>query len=188
MGRTRVQFQLMYNEIARRLLLKQEPSAIALSMGVHEDLVKRILRKPEFHKLIDTLQGNVLQPIDTHLKSEARNLRDEIDQAAFKSFDRLQGLLDTASSEAVVKDIAQDLLDRAGYVKTQKVEQTDFLKVDPLTASILISALDKEAEGRKTLGKRVPTKTAGNTEHPIAKRMKEFADRDANDSSKSPSR
>jgi hypothetical protein len=144
----------VYNEVARRLLLKQEVSEISQAMCIPEDALKALMRKPAFKEMLAQLQAKVYQSVDASLASDARNLREELSQAAFSSFDRLNTLLKTAASEAVVVNIAQDLLDRAGYGKTSKIIEERVIKIDPLEAEILTAALAREKEGREHLNTR----------------------------------
>jgi len=151
MGRTQVQFSLMYGEIARRLLLKQEPSEISQATCIKEETIRRVMRKPEFKETLALLQAKMYKGIDKTLESDARNLREELQQAAFTSFDRLCALQKTAASEQVIMNISQDLLDRAGYAKTSKIVEERVIKIDSLEAEILTSALAREKEGRAHL-------------------------------------
>jgi len=177
MGRTRVQFSLVYYELARRLLLKQDVPLIAQAMGIPEPTVQRVMRKPAFQAVLQQIQDKTYATVDQHLTSQARNLREEFETAAYASFDRLTHLLAKAESESVQMNVAQDLLDRAGYAKVQKVEAVETLKVDPITADVLVTALKKEEEGRRLLAQKVDlTKTASETEHPVARRLREAQD------------
>jgi len=154
MGRTKVVFSLMYNEIARRLLLKQELSEISQAMCVKEETLSRILRKPEFKETLELLQERVYRGLDQSLVSDARNLREEMQKAAFTSFDRLCSLQKTAASESIVVNISQDLLDRAGYGKTTKIVEERIVKIDSLDAEVLAAALAREKEGRANLNQK----------------------------------
>jgi len=176
MGRTTVQLTLIYHEIARRLLLKQDPPLIAISMCIPEDFVKQLMRRPAFREVLAQLEQRAFDPIDTALKNQARNLRDDIDRAAANSFDRLTKLLQTTTTEGIIRDIGQDFLDRAGYGKIQKVEQTEVLQIDPITADVLVTALKREQEGKAALGDRIPVKPSSEADHPIKRRMQEFDD------------
>ena len=151
MGRSKVVFNLVYNEVARRLLLKQETSEISQAMCVPETALATLIRKPAFQAVLQELQTKMYKGVDSTLASDARNLRDELQQAAFTSFDRLVALQKSAASESVVVNISQDLLDRAGYGKTSKIVEERIVRIDTLEAEILTSALAREKEGRELL-------------------------------------
>lgn len=151
MSRNRVQFSLIYNEVARRLLLKQELGEIAQAMCIREESLKTMMLRPAFKELLAELQKTIYRPIDQGLVSDARNLREELQGAAFTSFDRLLALQKSAASEQVIMNISQDLLDRAGYAKTSKIIEERTVRIDPLDAEVLVSALAREKEGREHL-------------------------------------
>jgi len=154
MSKTRAVLSLTYNEIARRLLLKQEPSEIAQAMLIHEDQVKRAMLRPDFKEILQRLQDKMYSGVDRTLASDARNLREELQGAAFASFDRLVELQRTAASESVIVNISQDLLDRAGYGKTTKLVEEHTIRIDPLDAEVLTAALAREKEGRALMASK----------------------------------
>jgi hypothetical protein len=149
MSRPKVVFNVIYHEIARRLLMKQEVSEIAQATLIPEDRLMALMRRPAFKELLEKLTAKKYEGIDQTINSDARNLREELNEAAFASFDRLVQLQRCAASESLVANISQDILDRAGFGKQTKVEETRIFKIDSLDAEILAGALEKERVGRE---------------------------------------
>jgi hypothetical protein len=162
--KTRVETSIISHEVARRLLLKQPMEEIAQAMGIAEKTLQNHIRKPAFQTLLNTLQEQMYRPVDRTLGDKQRNLTEEISQAAFKSFDRLNALLD-AASEQTRMHVAQDILDRAGYGKKQIVQTEGTLKIDTLDAQILLQALDADKRARERVSLD-PSALSG-TPHPM---------------------
>jgi len=162
--------EVTYQEVARRLLLKQSEDDICQQTGISLPALHGIMNRKDFQFLFRDLQTKLYKPIDDHLAEGTRNLRDEIEKASFDSFDRLMLLLKNSSSEAIAKDVAQDMLDRAGYGKKVDDNKT-VINIGTLEASVLVEALKKEDEGAKRLGLKPAlelTKTVG--EHATERR------------------
>lgn len=149
----RLSLEVVYHEVARRLLLKQTEDAICQEMGFSRPALLGIMNRDDFKHIFYDLQSKTYAPIDQQLQLQSRNLRDEIQQACFESYDRLMSLLKTSASESIVKDVAQDMLDRGGYGKKVEDNRT-VINIGVLEASILTEALKKEDEGRKLLGEK----------------------------------
>jgi len=150
-GHTRVEFELLYHEVARRLLLKQNVEEIALASGLHKDTVINLMRRPRFRTILDELREKAYRPLDKQIEANKRNIKQEIQDVAGESLDRLKHLLVAASSETLSADIAKDFLDRAGFGKQLVAKDEITIKVDELTASILATALQRERQGRERL-------------------------------------
>lgn len=146
----KLMLEVTYQEVARRLLLKQSEDDISQQMGISMTALHGIMNRKDFQFLFHDLQTKLYKPIDERLSQETRNLRDEIEKAAFDSFDKLLLLLKNSSSEAIAKDVAQDMLDRAGYGK--QAEAKTVINIGALEASVLVEALKKEEQGAKRLG------------------------------------
>lgn len=169
---SRIMHELTFHEMARRLLLKQSAEQISQAMGIKLDIVKRTLRKKEFKKVAMDLQEATYRGLDQELKDDARDLRSEIQEAAFDSFDRLKELLHYGAGEAVVTNIAHDFLDRAGYGKQKSDAPAVNIIVNPIDADILATALDTERKGRERLEKKGDLNLAKLPEdlnHPLTK-------------------
>ena len=156
MRKHRAVYNLLYQEIARRLLLHQEPPDISQAMAIPVDLIERILRRDDFIHLLNQLSAVKFAEADRLIEGEGRNLRADMEKAAVGSFDRLLQLQQTASSETLIAHISMDFLDRAGYSKVQKVETTQAIHIDALTAEVLTAALKREEQGRLALAGRDP--------------------------------
>jgi hypothetical protein len=145
-----VRTELIYHEIARRLLLKQDESEICQAMQLPQKSLDHIQKRPDFRILVDQLRDKAYRGVDKTINESARSLTEKIAEVAVESFDRLQALLRTANSPTLIKDIAQDFLDRAGYAKTQPLNQT-VVNIGTLEASVLTDALKREREARERL-------------------------------------
>jgi hypothetical protein len=106
--------------------------------------------------------------VDRTLEDKGRDLNAEIQRAAFKSFDRLEKLLEAASSEQVVMHIAQDMLDRAGYSKKLQVQTETNIHIDPLDAQILLETLTADAKARKA--REANPESLKGVPHPLTER------------------
>jgi len=168
---TKVETSIISHEIARRLLLKQSMEDISQAMAIELKTLQAHVRRGPFKALLDQLQSKLYRPTDQALADKGRNLKEEINLAAIKSFDRLTQLLEAASSEAVVMHVAQDMLDRAGYAKKQVVETEATLRIDPIDAGILMEALATDKAARERI-KQNPDVLKG-TPHPLAGKIEE---------------
>lgn len=190
MGRTRAQLSITYHEIARRLLLKQETSLIAQAMCIPEETIKTVMRRPSFTAYLSELETRLFQTTDQGIADKSRNLREELEAAAYKSFDKLKDLLEMASTESLQANIAQDLMDRAGYGRTQKVETEQVIHIDPITADVLLSSIRKEKEARATLGGKEPelVKSPAELDHPVTAQARLLAEQEKRESSSDPTK
>ena len=150
----RVEYTLLYHEMARRVLMKQTPEKIASAMALPLDRVKRYLRNKRFLQVVDEVRDKTYRDMDSQLAGEKRNLREELTAAAEKSFDVLRGLLDTAASETLRAKIAMDFLDREGSAAPRRTEGTAAMQIGTLEASIIQQTLVLGSEGEKLLKDR----------------------------------
>ena len=150
---SRLTLEVVYHEVARRLLLKQTEDAICQDMGITRPALLGVMNRGDFKQIFYDLQAKSYAPIDQQLQLQTRNLRDEIQQAGFESYDRLMALLRTSASETIVKDVAQDMLDRGGYGKKVEDNRT-VINIGVLEACAITEALKKEEEGKKLLGEK----------------------------------
>ncbi len=120
-------------------------------MGYNPQTLKHSIRRPFFQNILQELRDEAYQPLDHDIRKRVRNLREEIAEAAVESFDRLINLLRSTNNEALIRDIAQDFLDRAGYSKTSKVEVEETFKISPEDMEQIRSALIKEKEASERL-------------------------------------
>jgi aminopeptidase-like protein len=159
-----VVLELVYNEMARRLMMKQTPTDIALAMGLKVASVERTLRHPNFKAALEKLQATIYAPTDKQLADGQRNIREEILTASYRSFDRLKQLLENAVKEETIMHVAQDMLDRAGFTKKIQSTEEHIIKINPLDADILAAALDRERKGQALAASKEEN---GSLVHPI---------------------
>jgi len=173
MARTRAELSITYHEIARRLLLKQDTALIAQSMCLPEESIKRIMRRPSFTDYLKQLEDKAYGQVDQRVADRARNMKEELEAASWEAFDKLKALLSYASAEALQVNIAQDLMDRAGHGRTQKVSSEVAFNVDSITADVLLTSLRKEEAARKALEERgapALVKAPIDLDHPVVKK------------------
>jgi hypothetical protein len=152
-SRLKLTFQVTYHEIARRILLKQSEADICQQMGLSLPTLQGITRRKEFLDVFEPLRAKAFEAVDAQIEHQGRDLRDEIKLACEESFDRLMMLLRISNNDAIMKDIAQDMLDRGGY--GAKVEaQAPTIVVNALDASVLMDALNKAREGKALLANK----------------------------------
>ena len=152
-GNSKVVLSLTYNEVARRLIMHQTPEEIAQAMALKLETLKAMMRRPDFMETLEKVRAKAYQGVDKNLENDARNIRQEIIDAAAPSFDRLKTLLDHAASEGVRMHVAQDLLDRSGHGKAPEKEPQVNITINPIEADIIATALKKEKDGRERLEK-----------------------------------
>ena len=143
--------ELTYHEVARRLLLKQQPREIAEAMHMRIEALNTMLKRREFRCVFDALSARAHEPLDQAIDQRSRNIRREIEDHAAFAFDKLKDLLSGAHSEVVQKDIAQDFLDRAGFAAAAPTQPQIQVVINPLEAEVIASALDRERQGRERL-------------------------------------
>lgn len=143
-----VRLELTYHEIARRLLLKQQDEEICQAMGLKATSLKNLTKRPDFRAIIDELRQRSYENVDGSIKAQATDLTTRIKQDATESYDRLLALLRSSASESIVRDVAQDLLDRAGYGRAEK-EVKATIQIGPLETSVLVDALRREREAHE---------------------------------------
>jgi len=181
MGKPRIVHTLTYHEMARRLLRHQTSEEIASAMSMPLDTVKRIMQKPAFKKVCLDLQEKRFEDVDRELKAEARNLHQELKQQAVKAYDLLKDMMTSAAHEGLRVNIAQDLMDRAGYRRTPEERPTVVMNINPIDADVLATALAKEQKGRKALEiKELPVQSARDLDHPVTRLVKQV-ERDERD-------
>lgn len=174
-NKPRVLVDLMYGEIARRLMLHQDVEQISQSMSLELGTVKAILSRPDFKEKMRELEGKAYEGLDQTLKDDARNIRKQIADAAQESFDRLKLLLANAAAEGIQMKVAQDLLDRAGFGRPQETAPRQVFIINPIDADVITTALRKEAEGIQRLEgiHKILLKTPETLEHPMKEHDKE---------------
>lgn len=149
----KVVLSLTYNEVARRLIMHQTPEEIAQAMALQVGTLKAMMRRPDFIETLEKVRGKAYEGVDKTIESDARNIRQDIIDAAAPSFDRLKMLLDHAASEGVQMHVAQDFLDRAGHGKAPEKEPQIQITINPIEADVIATALEKEKAGRQRLEK-----------------------------------
>ncbi len=158
---------ITYNEVAHRILRHQEPEQIALSMGLRVDSVKQILQKKNFKTKIALLQEKQYGTLNQELEASGRDLRKELDAQAYKAFDALTILMETAANEGVRTNIAQDFMDRAGYERKPKEAPQLTVNIHPIDADVIATALKTAASGRaKLIDKGVLVQKAAEVKRP----------------------
>jgi hypothetical protein len=144
----KARLELVYHELARRMLLRQTDDEIGQHMGLKTQSVKRIQDNPQFREVLESLRDKSYQGLDRSIENKAKSMIERITEAADESYDRLRVLLKTSSSEQIVRDVAQDFMDRAGYGKATPTNQTT-VNIGSLEASVLMDALRREREARE---------------------------------------
>lgn len=144
----KARLELVYHEMARRMLLRQTDEEIAQHMGLKHQSVKRIQENPQFREVLESLRDKAYQGLDRAIENKAKSMVERISEAADESYTRLLVLLKTSQSEQVVRDVAQDFMDRAGFGKAQPTNQTT-VNIGSLEASVLMDALRREREARE---------------------------------------
>ena len=147
----RLVLELTYHEIARLVLLHQTPEQICQRTGLSYTAVTGIMRRSEFKLIYEKLRTKNFEPIDDLLEKQTRDIAEEIKNSAAESFDRLMTLLRSSSSETIQRDVAQDLLDRAGHGKKAADTPPVTINIGTLEAEVLIDALKREQEARERL-------------------------------------
>ena len=148
---TEIQYDLTYHELARRLLLHQTITQIAKDMNLATDLVLRLQQKEDFKRVYAHLRDSMYSDLDRDMKGEANSIREQIAVQAGKSMEVLTDLLASCASQTLRVNIAQDMLDRAGYSKQPQTPQQVSILINPIDASALVTALNKETEGQLRL-------------------------------------
>lgn len=138
-----VRLELIYHEIARMVLLHRSDEEIAQRTGLKPKGIKSILQKPDFRQILDALRTNSFVSTDKTIENQNEDLATRIRADATESYDRLLSLLRGSQSESIQRDVAQDLLDRAGYAKQDK-SQAPVIVFGPMEAGALIEALKRE--------------------------------------------
>lgn len=150
--KTKVEFELVYHELARRLLLGQSVPEAAQAMRLSVERVQQLTHNKRLRAVLAELRDSQYRETDRAMREEGRNLREEIRDAAEDSFDALRVLLTTASQEGVKVKIAQDFLDRAGYNEPE-AEAAVIVNINTTDAQVLAEALRVEKAGLKRLKK-----------------------------------
>ena len=152
-GNSKVVLDLTYNEVARRLLMHQTPEAIAQKMALKLSTLTQMMRRGDFRVVLEKVREKTYEGVDENLKSDARDIRQEIEDQQGPSMDRLTALLEHAASEGVQKDIAQDFLDRGGHGRAPEKSPQIQITINPIEADVIAEALHKEKQGRARLEK-----------------------------------
>lgn len=101
-----------HSEIARRLVLGQTQSNICRELGMSTSRMSMIVNSPLFK--LEVLK------LERERDSNTVDVTKQIREAAPDCLDVLQRVMYTSKSERLKVDIAQDILDRAGYNAIQK--------------------------------------------------------------------
>lgn len=170
---TRVVLSIVYHEMARRILLRQTPEEIAQAMGIPLSTVRQILAREDLKTVVAELRDRQWEHFDREQAAEARDLRAEISKASEESFDRLLSVLRSSGEEKHVINVAQDMLDRAGYGKRAEAASTTNVYINPIDASVIVDTLKKEAEGasRNTPPEELAKHPKDLDEHPLLQRQ-----------------
>ena len=155
----KARLDLVYHEIARRMLLKQTDEEIAIHSGLKLASVKRMQDNPQFREILEALRNKAYAGVDRAIEGKTKSMVERLSEAADESYDRLRVLLKTSSSEQIVRDVAQDFMDRAGFGKAQP-QNTTTVNIGTLEASVLMDALKREREARALQGDKDPLKLA----------------------------
>jgi hypothetical protein len=174
----RARLELLHHEIARRLLLKQSDEEISQATGLKLATVKRTQEHPEFRDLLDRLRDKHYVGVDAVIGEKVKSITEQLQGVAQESFNRLEALL-KSSSETIVRDVAQDFLDRAGYAKATPAMQT-VVNIGTLEAGILVDALKREREARTLQGDKDLLKLA----KPISEHANERRDNASEESAR----
>jgi len=162
-----------YHEVARRILLGQEPNEIAEQMRIPHDRVEQILKRPKFKTLLEELRSNQYEEFDEALKAKTRDIQGEIEEECAASLDRLRTLAKEAASETVRMHIDQDFLDRGGFGKKSQ-EPTTLVQINQTDAIVIATALKKDKAGQERLkGEEELAKTPDKLNHPLLKEANE---------------
>jgi len=154
----KARMELLHHEVVRRLLLKQSDEEIAQHTGLKLSTVKRMQDHPEFRDLLVKMRDKHYAGVDAVIGEKAQSMTEQLQGVAQDSFNRLKALLGS-SSEAIVRDVAQDFLDRAGFGKAAPAPQT-IIHIGPLEAEVIAGSLKREREARELQGNKDPLKLA----------------------------
>ena len=150
--KTKVEFELVYHELARRLLLGQSVPEAAQAMRLSVERVQKLTHNTRLRAVLAELRDSQYRDTDRAMKDAGRNLRKEIQDAAETSFDVLQDLLVAAKATETGKiKIAQDFLNRAGLVEAE-TKAAIVVNINTTDAAVLAEALRVEKAGEKLLG------------------------------------
>lgn len=149
--RTKVELSVLFHEMARRLLLKQDLATVANGMRMPLKTVQELTRRGDFKEVLESLRDDTYQETDRALKEEARNITQEIQRAAEESFDLLQELMASVRTGAGHRiKIAQDMLDRAGHRAKDDHERV-VVNINNIDAQVLAETMRAEQEARQRL-------------------------------------
>lgn len=106
---------------------------LSMMTGVNAQTIRNWRKKPEFAAYqqwyLETHYSSSSRPVFTAVASatpqtfkQRKELKDEISDFARESFDRLCEIMETTDDEKLQVNIAQDMMDRAGFQASRKVE------------------------------------------------------------------
>lgn len=136
-------------------------SEIAMALGRNPQTVHMWLRRPDYQAYETWLlakQNTAMEPtMALPTPRERKQMVDQINEFAEEMFERLQVIVETSNDNKLLTSIAQDALDRAGYVTKRTTERTSPQFI--LTAEAMEVLLRREAEalGNVIVGEIVPT-------------------------------
>lgn len=140
---------LYWAEVVRRLKLFQTPAQIAGIMGMSPYTIRAWIKDPRFVEFAQSMDYTLHEGIDIGLVDD---LQRAIEDTAPRAFERLCEILDFSDDERLRASTAQDLLDRAGYGKVQKVQAAVAVKLHPETTQLLSAALSEARQIRQDFG------------------------------------
>lgn len=150
--RNHVMLEVIYHEMARRVLLHQDAAEIAQAMRINPNTVAQMLRRDDFKRILEEVRDKTFEGVDKQLESDARNIQQEIrEEAAPKAYDKLMHLLNHAKAEGIQMRVSQDFLDRAGISSRPPEAPGIQIFIGPTEADVIATALKKEEAGRTRL-------------------------------------
>lgn len=105
-----------HKEIARRLVLGEQPVSIARDLGMSFTHMSLVCNSPAFERYLEALRSRT--------ENKIFDIRGEINKGAMKGIQVLCSMLEDKheASPSVKAKVAMDLLDRDGYAPAKKIE------------------------------------------------------------------
>jgi hypothetical protein len=104
------------------MLLDRNTTQMAEALGCTEQWVRIATKHPEFMRQLADLEQLVHADIDAAMQRDSRDLHLRMTEDAAEAYDELLDIMRTSDDRRLVKDVAQDLLDRAGHSATRKMD------------------------------------------------------------------
>jgi len=139
---------LRYGEIARRMMLGQSAEEISTEMGLTKQWIYKVTQHPAFRARLQQLEKDAWAKFDEAMQRDSRDLHSRIEDAAEEAFEELLDIMRGSEDGRLRGNMAQDIMDRAGYGAVKKVALRGMITLDPSQME-LISGVLKELEGDK---------------------------------------